>query len=138
MQKLFIVGNLTGDPQTRTTNSGKEVCSFTVAVNRRQKKTDGTAEADFFRVSAWEGMAKVCQQYLAKGRKVAVTGTVSVSTYQAQDGTTRASMDVFAQDVEFLTPRGEGQSQSAPAAPAPVAGVPAMAAVDMPDDQLPF
>lgn len=138
MQKLFIVGNLTGDPTTRTTSSGKEVCSFTVAVNRRQKKADGTSEADFFRVSAWEGMAKVCQQYLAKGRKVAVTGTVSVSTYQAQDGTARASMDVFAQDVEFLTPRGEGQSQNAPATPAPVADVPAMTAVDMPDDQLPF
>lgn len=136
MQKLFIVGNLTGDPQTHTTNSGKEVCSFTVAVNRRQKKADGTNEADFFRVSAWEGMAKVCQQYLAKGRKVAVTGNVSVSTYQAQDGTTRASMDVFAQDVEFLTPLGEGHSQSAPATPAPVAGVPAMTAVET--DELPF
>lgn len=133
MQKLFIVGNLTGDPQTHTTSSGKEVCSFTVAVNRRQKKADGTAEADFFRVSAWEGMAKVCQQYLAKGRKVAVTGNVSVSTYQAQDGTTRASMDVFAQDVEFLTPRGEGHSQSAPATPAPVGGFTAVET-----DELPF
>ena len=136
MQKLFIVGNLTGDPQTRTTSSGKEVCSFTVAVNRRQKKADGTAEAVFFRVSAWEGMAKVCQQYLAKGRKVAVTGNVSVSTYQAQDGTTRASMDVFAQDVEFLTPRDGGSSSDGGAHSA--APAPAPMPTNVPDDQLPF
>jgi single-strand DNA-binding protein len=108
MQKLFIIGNLTGDPQTRATQSGKNVCTFTVAVNRRHKKD----EVDFFRVSVWERLGELCQQYLAKGRKVAVTGSVSVSTYSAQTGETRASLNVMADEVEFLSPKqGQGQKE---------------------------
>lgn len=101
MQKLIIVGNLTGDPQTRVTQSGKNVCTFTVAVNRRHKKE----ETDFFRVSVWDRLGELCQQYLAKGRKVAVTGSVSVSTYKTQAGEFRANMDVMADEVEFLSPK---------------------------------
>ena len=82
MNKLTIIGNLTKDPVTRTTPSGHNVCSFTVAVNRRQKDQNGQSVADFFQVSAWNQLAQTCQQYLAKGRKVAVVGQVSVHTYQ--------------------------------------------------------
>ena len=78
-----------------------------MAVNRRRQQ-EGQPEADFFRVTAWRGLADNCDKYLAKGRKVAVTGAVSVSTYTAQDGTTRASMEVTADDVEFLTPKEQG------------------------------
>lgn len=102
MNKLTIIGNLTRDPELRTTGSGHNVCSFTVAVNRR-KKIEGQPEADFFRVTAWNGLADVCQRYLVKSSKVAVTGPVAVSTYQANDGSTRASLDVTADDVEFLS-----------------------------------
>lgn len=104
MQKLFIVGNLTKDPDSRVTKEGISVCSFTVAVNRRHH-AEGQPEADFFRVTAWRGLADNCAKYLSKGKKVAVTGPVSVSTYQGQDGKTRASMDVTAEDVEFLSPK---------------------------------
>lgn len=114
MNLLAIVGNLTRDPESRTTNTGKTVCTFTVAVNRRQKDKDGNNVADFFRVSAWGQTGENCQKYLAKGRKVGVTGSVSVHTYQAQDGTTKASLEVFANDVEFLTPKGDGQASSQP------------------------
>ena len=84
MNKLFIVGNLTRDPELRTTSSGISVCSFTVAVNRRRSNNApaGQPEADFFRVSAWRALGENCQKYLAKGRKVAVTGSVSVSTWK--------------------------------------------------------
>lgn len=109
MNKLFIVGNLTRDPELRTTPSGVSVCSFTVAVNRRRSQSNDQPEADFFRVSAWRTLGENCAKYLAKGRKVAVTGSVSVSTYQANDGTTRASLEVNADDVEFLTSRQEAQ-----------------------------
>ena len=106
MNKLTIIGNLTRDPELRSTQSGVQVCSFTVAVNRR--RTDGSApEADFFRVTAWRQLADICGKYLAKGRKVAVVGPVSVSTYTGSDGQTRAQMEVTADDVEFLTPRNE-------------------------------
>ena len=109
MNKVFIVGNLTRDPELRTTQSGISVCSFSVAVNRRRAQ-DQEPQADFFRVTAWRGLGENCSKYLAKGRKVAVTGSVSVSTYLAQDGTTRASLEVTADDVEFLTPKSEQQA----------------------------
>lgn len=113
MNKLTIIGNLTRDPETRVTQSGSSVCSFTVAVNRRGQDD----KADFFRVSAWNKTGETCQKYLAKGRKVAVTGPVSVSTYTGQDGKGYANLEVMAQDVELLTPKGE-QAAPAPAAPA--------------------
>lgn len=106
MNKLTIIGNLTADPVLRTTTTGVNVCSFTVAVNKRNRK-DGEEEADFFRVSAWRGLADTCGKYLAKGRKVAVVGSVSIHTYTTQSGETRADMQVNADDVEFLSPRGE-------------------------------
>ena len=111
MNKLTIIGNLTRDPELRTTQAGKDVCSFTVAVNRRNK-AQGQPEADFFRVSAWEGLGRNCKQYLAKGRKVAVVGAVSVSTYTGNDGVTRAQLEVMAQDVEFLSSKGDTDAQS--------------------------
>lgn len=115
MNSLYIIGNLTSDPTHRTTQSGVSVCSFTVAVNRRQRR-EGEPEADFFRVTAWRQLADVCGKYLAKGRKVSVVGPVSVSTYKGQDGETRASMEVTAQDIEFLTPseKAAAQAQEAP------------------------
>nr|DAI10812.1 MAG TPA: Single strand binding protein [Caudoviricetes sp.] len=112
MNKLTIIGNLTRDPETRVTQSGASVCSFTVAVNRRGQDD----KTDFFRVSAWNKTGETCQKYLAKGRKVAVTGPVSVSTYSGQDGKAYANLEVMAQDVEFLSPKGE-QTAPAPAAP---------------------
>ena len=114
MNRCFIIGNLTRDPETRVTQSGTSVCSFTVAVNRRGQDD----KTDFFRVSAWNKTGEVCQKYLAKGRKVAVTGPVSVSTYTGQDGKAYANLEVMAQDVEFLTPKGEQQAAPAPAAQA--------------------
>ncbi|MDD3411528.1 MAG: single-stranded DNA-binding protein [Eubacteriales bacterium] len=109
MNKLTIIGNLTRDPETRTTSSGINVCSFTVAVNRRRSSSQATVnqpEADFFRVSAWRQLGDNCQRYLAKGRKVCVIGPVSVSSYEAKDGSgTRFSLDVNAEDVEFLSSR---------------------------------
>ena len=141
MNKLFIVGNLTRDPELRTTSSGISVCSFTVAVNRRRSSTAaGQPEADFFRVSAWRALGENCQKYLAKGRKVAVTGAVSVSTYQGNDGTTRATLEVNADDVEFLTPRSEAEnsgSYTAPAA-APSAEPQAASFTAVETDELPF
>ena len=109
MNKLTIIGNLTRDPELRTTPNGVNVCSFTVAVNRK-KKQDGQPEADFFRVTAWRELGEICAKYLAKGRKVCVIGSVSVRTYEA-NGKTNASLEVQAEDVEFLTPKAESVDQ---------------------------
>lgn len=140
MNKLYIIGNLTRDPERRVTPSGIDVTSFTVAVNRR-KREGQEQETDYFRVTAWRNLAVSCGQYLAKGRKVAVVGAVSVSTYLANDGTTRATLEVTAEDVEFLTPKNE-QAAAAAAAPAyPATAAPAAAPsgyVEVDDEELPF
>lgn len=110
MNKLMIIGNLTKEPVLRTTQAGKQVCNFTVAVNRHQKDQSGVA--DFFSISAWNQLAENCAKYLDKGRKVAVTGEVSVSTFQGNDGKTHAQMNVMASEVEFLSGRNDGESKS--------------------------
>ena len=143
MNKLFIIGNLTRDPELRTTTSGTNVCDFTVAVNRRARRDaqSNQPEADFFRVSAWNQLADICQKYLAKGRKVAVTGHVSVRTYQGSDGQTRASLEVRADDVEFLSSRNDGENAggySAPAAAAPAAETQSAGFTAVETDELPF
>lgn len=106
MNKLTIIGNLTRDPELRTVSSGISVCDFTVAVNRRGSQKD---ETDYFRVTAWRGLADNCAKYLAKGRKVCVIGPVSGSTYQANDGSTRMNLEVTAEDLEFLSPKTDQQ-----------------------------
>ena len=113
MNSLHIIGNLTRDPELRTTPQGISVCTFTVAVNRRQKK-EGQPEADFFRVTVWREMGENCAKYLSKGRKVAVEGSVSVSTYTGSDGKTRANLDVLARDVEFLSPKDGPEPKQEP------------------------
>lgn len=107
MNKCFIIGNITSDPTTATTQNGKSVCRFTVAVNRR-----GTDGVDYFNVSAWNGLGDVCKQYLSKGRKVAVVGSISAHAYKRQNGDAVAQLDLMADDVEFLTPKNETAQQA--------------------------
>ena len=110
MNKVFIVGNLTRDPELRSTRDGISVCSFTVAVNRRVRNAEaGQPEADFFRVTAWRQLGETCARYLSKGRKISVIGEVTARAYEGKDGTVRASLEVTADEVEFLSPREQGQ-----------------------------
>ena len=142
MNKLTIIGNLTRDPELRATSAGINVCDFTVAVNRRVRRDAQSAqpEADFFRVSAWRALGENCAKFLAKGRKVCVVGPVSVRTYQASDGTTRASLEVTAEDVEFLSSRNDGDAAGSYAAPAaaPAAEPQAAGFTAVETDELPF
>ena len=107
MNSLHIIGRLTKDPELRTTATGLSVCSFTVAVNRKKTK-DGQQEADYFNVTAWRERGETCAKYLSKGKKVCVIGPVSVRTWES-NGKHGASLEVTADEVEFLSPRGEGQ-----------------------------
>ncbi len=132
MNRLTIIGNLTRDPETRTMNDGNTVCSFTVAVNRRTGKDH--PEADYFRVSAWRQLGETCAKYLAKGRKVAVVGSVRASAYTDQSGNAKGSLEVTATDVEFLSPKGQETMQEAPAQVDPQSGMEQVTA----DDDLPF
>lgn len=135
MNSVNIVGNLTRDPETRTTANGISHCSFTVAVNRRVKNADGTRSADYINVSCWRQLADLCAQYLAKGRKVAVTGSLQTRDYTAQDGSKRYVTEVLADSVDFLSSASASDSARSAAASAPAAPQ-EMAPVD--DEDLPF
>ena len=99
MNKLTIIGNLVKDPELRSTQSGKQVCSFTVAVNRRVKPGE-EAKADFFRVNAWNQLGENCGKYLTKGKKVAVVGSVSVKEPKAGEQAPRM-IEVSTEDEEL-------------------------------------
>lgn len=116
MNKVFLIGNLTRDPEMRSTQSGVAVCNFTIAVNRRFRNPQtGQQETDFLNVVAWRQLAELCSKYLAKGRKVAVTGSIQTRQYEAKDGSKRTAWDIVADEVEFLAPRN--QQSSTPSAP---------------------
>lgn len=104
MNRLTIIGNLTNDPELRTTPTGKDVCSFTVAVNRRGQYNT----PDYFRVASWGEQGKNCKKFLSKGKKVAVVGAVSCHAYNQKNGEPGATLDVMAEEVEFLSPKDSG------------------------------
>lgn len=105
MNKITLIGNLTADPELRATPSGVSVCTFNIAVNRRFANADGDKQTDFFRINAWRGLAESCGRYLDRGKKVAVIGELQARLYTAKDGSTRMTLDVQADEVEFLTPK---------------------------------
>ena len=116
MNKVFLIGNLTKDPEMRSTQSGVAVCNFSIAVNRRFRNPQTEQqETDFLNIIAWRQLAELCSKYLAKGRKVAVTGSIQTRTYEAKDGSKRTAWDIVADEVEFLTP--QNQQSGAPSAP---------------------
>lgn len=104
MNKITLIGNLTNDPETRTTPNGNTVCSFTLAVNRKKAAEPTT---DFFRINAWRNLGEVCGRCLTKGKKVAVVGELHPRLYEDKTGKTRLSLDVEADEVEFLSPKDE-------------------------------
>lgn len=117
MNKAFLIGNLTKDPEMRSTQSGVAVCNFSIAVNRRFKNANGQQETDYLNIIAWRQLAELCSKYLAKGRKVAVAGSIQTRTYEAKDGSKRTTWDIVADEVEFLTTQNQQSStQSAPGA----------------------
>ena len=110
MQRIIIIGNLTKDPEIRTTPNGVSVCSFTIAVNRRFKDSAGESVTDFFRINAWRTLGEICGKSLSKGKKVAVLGELNARTYESKQGKTMMSLDVNADEIEFLSPKDQKSS----------------------------
>jgi single-strand DNA-binding protein len=123
MNKVILIGNLTRDPEVTTTASGVNVCRFGLAVNRPFSSANGERQADFFNITAWRDLGDRVAQYQKKGSKVAVTGYIQIRDYEDNQGAKRTAVDIIAQDVEFLSPRGAssedgGSDYSAPASSA--------------------
>lgn len=108
MNKIFLIGRLTKDPELRYTPSGAAVCSFTLAVGRRFTSQSGEKEADFINIVVWNKTAESSAKYLSKGRQAAVEGRLQIRSYDDKDGQRRWVTEVIADNVEFL---GNGQGQ---------------------------
>ena len=108
MNRVILIGNIASDPEGRTTQSGIAQCSFRIAVQRRYKGANGERETDFLPVVCWRQTAEFAQRYLAKGRKVAVDGSIQTRSYDAQDGSKRYVTEIIADSVEAVGGREDG------------------------------
>jgi single-strand DNA-binding protein len=156
LNKVFIIGNLTRDPELRYIPSGQPVASFTMAVNRKFNDQNGgkKEETTFLRVVAWAKLAEISNQYLQKGSSVFVEGRLQGRSWQAQDGTKRTTLEIIAQSIQFLSRPATGRSgqsasdgaQGGPSAPDEMiiddsfsAGSINIASHElMPDEEIPF
>ena len=111
INRVVLIGRLVRDPELRKTQNGTSVCSFTVAVNRRQNQ-DGTQEADFIQCVAWNKLADNIQLYQRKGNQIGVEGRISTRSYDNQQGQRVYVTEVVAENVEFLTPRNDSNEQN--------------------------
>ena len=121
MNKIYLIGNLTRDPELVETASGVQRCRFSIAVNRNYKSADGERQADFFNCTAWRGLAETISRYTKKGTKVCVVGSVEMREYEDNTGARRTAVDVIVQDFEILTPRQDDGSSFDAEEPAPKA-----------------
>lgn len=108
MNKVYLIGNLTRDPELSETTSGVAFCRFAIAVNRTFVSQDGTREADFFNITVWRGQAENCGKFLKKGSKVAIVGSLQNRTYEDKEGVKRTVTDIVANEVEFLSTGARG------------------------------
>ncbi len=122
MNKVFLIGNLTRDPELTETVNGTQICRFSIAVARNYSGADGERKTDFFNCVAWRGLGENVARYARKGNKVAVSGSVELRNYEDSQGVKRTGIDIVAQDVEFLTPRSSGGDDSDAPAPSQRSG----------------
>jgi single-strand DNA-binding protein len=115
INSVVLIGRLTRDPELRTTTSGKNVCDFSIAVQKRGKPTDGSPDADFFRVNCWDKTAEFVSNYLHKGRLVAVEGRLQSRKYVASDGSNREVVEIVANNVQGLDRPRDDAAGGAPA-----------------------
>ena len=118
MNKCFLIGNLTRDPELRTTGTGTSVCSFTLAVSRRFPNQNGERETDFINIVSWKALADNCAKFLKKGSQAAVTGSIQIRNYEDKNGQRRSSIEIMADEVQFIS-RATDTARSSVPSPAP-------------------
>ena len=138
INRVILTGNLTRDPELRSTPSGTSVCSLRLAVNSRRKNASGEwiDKPNYFDITVWGQQGENCAQYLAKGRPVAIDGRLEWREWEAQDGAKRQAVEVVAESVQFLGGRQESEGTYVPAGAAAASGddFPSSPA----DDDIPF
>jgi len=142
LNRVFMVGRLTKDPELRQTTNGTSVANFTIALNRRYKSATGEwkDEATYVGVVAWQKLAELCKQYLAKGRAVLVEGKLQNRSWETEDGQKRSTIEIRADRIEFLDREGRpaigAGTPGTESSPEPVHGE--EPAFSKSDDDLPF
>ncbi len=148
INRVVLTGNLTRDPELRSTPSGTSVCSLRVACNTRRKDASGNwvDKPNYFDVTVWGAQGENCAQYLSKGRPVALDGRLEWREWEDQNGNKRQSVEIVADSVQFLGGRDDGGGggngqRFTPQADVPVDTSdlqPAPAASGSSDDDIPF
>lgn len=110
LNKIFIMGRLTRDPELRRTQNGTAVAGFALAVDRDYKNADGTKETDFIEVVAWRSSAEFVSKYFTKGRMAVVEGRLQIRDWTDKDGNKRRNAEVVADNVYFGDSKKEGDS----------------------------
>lgn len=130
MNKIILIGRSTKDAELRYTQTGKQVATFTLAVDRDFKNAQGEREADFIPCVVWGKLAEICEKYVTKGKQIAVAGRIQTRTYDAPDGSKRYITEVIVSDLQLLGGRQEGQAEQSQK--------PAFEEVNMDNQELPF
>lgn len=110
MNRVFLIGNLTKDPEVSVVSNDLTNCKFSIAVTRRY----GAKETDYFSVICWRGMAENCGKYLRKGSKVGICGSIQNKNYETSDGVKRYSVEIVADEVQFLSSRNDSDVNELP------------------------
>lgn len=110
LNRVVLIGRLTREPELRFTTSGTAVARFTLAVDRNRTNKDGQRETDFINIVVWNKMAELCAEYLNKGKLAAVDGRLQIRNYD-HEGQKRTAAEVVAENVKFLSPKGQSEQQ---------------------------
>ena len=113
MNVTMIIGNVTKDPDFVQLQNGAAKASFVLAVQRRYTNAQGVREADFIPCVAWREKAEFVHKYVVKGKKLAITGSLQVRGYEAQDGSKRSIAEVVIDDLEFVAPKAKVKQETA-------------------------
>ena len=110
----ILTGRLTADPEIKYTQNNVPVCSFTIAVERRQKQGEDR-QADFINIVAWKNNAEFVSKYFSKGNMIGIEGAIQTRKYQDKDGNNRTAFEVVANNVQFVeSKRSEGNNETLP------------------------
>jgi len=138
MNKAILVGRLTKDPELRATSTGRNVCQFSIAVNRNFTNANGEREADFINCVVWDKQAENLVKYQKKGNQVAVEGRIQTRNYDDKDGKKVYVTEVFVSNVTFLDSKGSNDSVNNLEEPPEKPGSITTEQIDMPTANDPF
>ena len=117
MNRCILIGNLTKDPELRSTPNGVSVCTFSIGVSRRFQNQNGERETDFFNIVVWRKQGENAAKYLRKGSQVGIAGQIQTRSYDGKDGTKKYITEIIAEEVQFLRSSNNSQGGNSYDAP---------------------